>query len=209
MSLGIRVAVVSAVALLAVGCGGAKLDKEAAARIAMGSGQTSNSATSQGGVLRALQSGNFEGGASVSCSKGGTATMNITGMELGDGLSFSFEMTFDECTEPMWDDPETEEVEQEEVTQDGTLTMTMLASGTETGSEVSMQMKGRLELTGAVRDFVEMDVTQTMRMSFTDTSLSMTSVINGSITTSEGTHTYDNETYRLTAEGELVRDGEA
>ncbi len=205
MSLPIRLAVISALSLLAVGCGGAKLDKDSASRIAGAAANKGNSTSAQGGLYKLMQQGDFEGGATASCTNGGTVSMKLAGVDLGGGLGLTFDLAYDECTEPMWDDPETSEVERDDVTQDGALTMKMDVTLT----SVDFLMKGRLDLTGAVKDFVDMDVTQSMRFSATDSSVTFTQTINGTITTSEGTHTYDNETYRLTATGEYVKDGEA
>ncbi len=206
MTLPIRFAVISTLTLLAVGCGGgATLDKDSAARIAGLSAQQSQAASEKGGLLRLMESGNGSSAVSASCTNGGTVSMHLSSVDLGQGLSVAWNADYDACTEPVWDDPETRDVERDDVTMDGTVTVELNVTLT----QLEIAMRGRLDLTGAVKDFVDMNVTQSLKFDATSSSVSFTQTIDGSITTSGGTHTYDNETYRLTATGEFVKDGEA
>ncbi len=203
MSVGFRGVLGCMVAVLAVGCGGAKLDREGAARMALGAGHAGTQADSKGGLL-SLHGSGASGGAlgEASCSRGGNVSWDLAGLAFEGGLDVTFDLGFNGCTEPLWDDPETAQIEQEEVTQDGEVAMTLGLRAGEDFLTYGLTLEGELDYTGAVRDEVKMDVTQTLRLE--PGKLLMT--LDGSIQSSTETHTYDNELWILDqATGEFVR----
>lgn len=206
MKLAIRLAVMAVTAGALVGCGGAKIgSKEEAARVVFGAGEKGQAAQTQGALAQLYQSGvTSTGSVSVECSHGGTAeaTFNMDGTDTLATMSFT--MKFNGCTEPAYDDPSTAAVEHEDVTYDGQLTMTMDMSGTTTGASMVMTYKGRLNLSGAISDFVDADITETVLMDTTSSSATMQFTLNGTIQTSTDSYTYANETYTVTAEGQVV-----
>lgn len=201
----IRLAVIAVAAGALVGCGGAKIgSKEEAAGIVFSSGDKGSAAQKQGALARLLQSGADSTGAIVDCTHGGTAeaAINFTGTQ--DLANLSFTMKFNGCTEPVYDDPETEAVEQEDVTYNGQITLTMDMSGIANGAALKMTYKGRIDLSGAISDYVDADIQYTFTATSTATGGVATYTINGSVKTSSETYTYANETYTLTAEGQVV-----
>lgn len=203
---GLRLAIAAVAGVALVGCGGAKIgSKEEAAAVVNTMGSTGNKANSQGGLMKLFQSGaGGTGAVSVECTNGGTAeaSFDFTGTSTTGALAFK--MTFNGCTEPVYDDPSTEAVEREDVTYNGEITLTMDTSISDTSVSFAMVQKGRIDLSGAISDFVEVDITHTMLVTTTDTSATASFQLNGTVKTSTETFVYDNEKYVVTAEGDVV-----
>ncbi|MBX5484767.1 MAG: hypothetical protein IRZ16_23330 [Myxococcaceae bacterium] len=187
-----------------VGCGGARIgSKEEAARVAFNAGNAGKGA--QGGLAWLYASADTSGSFTTSCTHGGTATAALDLSGGNQNSLLTFQLTFDGCVEPTWDDPETEAVENEDVTYDGTVRYSIVADATQNSLELGFKMQGRIDLSGAISDFVDMDLTQTASFSVTSTGVSGKSTFSGTVRTSSESYVYDDETYEFSAEGKVTR----
>jgi hypothetical protein len=207
MTNAMRLVVLTAAVGALVGCGGAKIgSKEEAAKWAGQSGDSLGS--SKGALLSLYKSGvDSSGSISVSCTHGGTAEAKFAGTGTDASGFLTYELTYKNCTEPSYDDPETEAIEKEDVVANGTLTFSMKIDITSTTAAFEIKMKGRVDLGGAYSDFLEMDITESYVANVTDTSIDAKFVINGSIKTSSETYSYNNETYTLSVDGKIEKQG--
>lgn len=186
----IRLLTVAALASTLIACGGgAKLapTKEAAAQAMFNASQ--NSARSAQGAFEYVNGMVME--RTISCRNGGKASFKIDFNTVGQNGDFSYDLKFDGCS----NDGKTR--------MSGTLRSRI--SFTTSGGNMSMNIgfKGRLDLSGEIDDFLEADVVQTISLTSIDqTSGTVTVRLQGTIRTSEATHTYNqNDTISFTAGG--------
>ncbi len=171
------------------GCGGgAKIadNKEAAAAAAFAASRGANSAH---GMYRALQQPIVGMSTTVDCPNGGTVAVGLTTLAGGTGASVGYELTYNNCN---YDSANS---------LSGTMTLAMnVSSGETTG--IALTMKGRVTFSGETSDFVDMDLTQTVDITrLSETSGTVSVVLDGTVTTSSNTYTYSQETLVITADG--------
>jgi hypothetical protein len=184
--------------------GGAKLGggKKGAAQALF---QAGNATDQKGGqrILNILQSGAVETAAvTVECTHGGSATLSIDtdGTFKNDGtgtFTGSFDVEFDGCSE----DGKNE--------LDGSMTMGFYTVTTNSTAQLKLKMKGKIEFSGEISDFIDADITETVDVSVTNgNSVNVTVKLNGKIATSEETYTYNNETFTFDGSAELPAEEE-
>lgn len=132
----------------------------------------------------------------VDCAQGGSVKLKLDLTSLGSQSgSFKYNVKYDDCS-------------QDGVNKyKGDLTMEYSFVGTGTSLDLAMRLKGKVEISGDIDDFIDADVTETISLAATSaTSGTVTVKLNGSIKTSEGNYTYANETLTITAGGSLPMD---
>jgi hypothetical protein len=179
----LRVSLVAAVAGGLVACGGgAPLapTKEAAAQALFASSNYANPPTS------GANGAGLSAEVATDCRRGGRAKVKYdldSFLQQGSStdVAFTFDVIFENCS----DDGET--------TMNGTLTTGYdLSSADPYNAELALTMKGRVNFSGAVSDFVDANVVQHISIEQHGTSSGSVSVrLSGTITTSSGTYTYD------------------
>jgi len=183
--------------------GGAKLGggKEGAAQAAFQASQpTGRSGSTNGQALlaQALASGAFSSTTTASCTKGGNATLVVdaskTTIDQNTGeFSFTFDVTYNDCNEDGKN------------AYDGTMRTTLIGSFSTASAAFTYKMKGRLDISGEISDFVNADVTMTMSATASSAHTGSVDItINGSIATSSESYVYNNERINITA-GELPK----
>ncbi|WP_257460678.1 hypothetical protein [Archangium lipolyticum] len=195
-----RLMVVSAMMAGLTACGGgAKLGggKEGAAQAAFQASQPlgRNGKTAQRLLDQALASGATTIAISAKCSQGGEVSLALDLNGAGPVGSLKYSVTYDACSE----DGKNE--------YNGTMATALLFDAQVGGGNASLSfvtvLKGRLTIEGEVSDFIDADVTLSMDISASSMrSGSVKLVTNGSIKTSDGSFTYNNETLTIVA-GEL------
>lgn len=195
MTMEIRFTVVAALTMGLMACGrGAKLGggSQGAAQAAYEAGSAANEA---GGLAAAaLAAGQVNIGLTVSadCPKGGKVhlTYTITGDEQAGELSY--DVKYDNCSV------------NGKTRYGGNMKMTLGGTGDGTNGVLAFKLKGKVTLSGAIDDFVDADVTQTITISGAGTdSASVGIVLTGTISTSTETYTYNNTTITFTAGADL------
>lgn len=188
-----RFAVFAAVASTLVACGGAKLapNKEAAAQALFQSSEYSQppSSSASGADL------NLE--VRTDCPHGGYAAIKydfgtFTGNPDGSTGELAYDVRFDNCSK----DGST--------SMTGTLTTRFQVDARNPMSpEVVLGLRGRINFSGEVSDFVEADVTERISISSIGADSGSVSVtLSGHLTTSSGRYEYDaSETITFTAGG--------
>lgn len=193
----IRLSVLAAAtaALVACGGGGAKLGggKEGATQAFFEASQPAGKG-GQGNLLQALASGATLGAeVKVDCSQGGSVSLGLDITSIGGSSgSFKYNLEYDDCSEDGVNEF------------NGEMSMEFsVATGTNSAS-VAMRFKGKIEISGEIDDFIDVDVTETISVDALGASSGSVSVkIDGSIKTSEGNYTYANESLTITVGGEL------
>jgi hypothetical protein len=201
---------VATTALVACGGGGAKLGggKDGAAKALFEASQPagkSGSSTSQGlnvsGLVdpRLLASaadttGNIE--VSVDCANGGSVKLKLdltsTGTQAG---SFKYNLEYKSCNEDGVNEF------------NGKMTMELKIEGTSTTADISLHLKGKIEISGDIDDFIDADVKETVSIAATSaTSGSVTVKLDGTIKTSGGSYVYTNESVTINVEGGIPQD---
>jgi hypothetical protein len=185
MISGIRILALAAAVAALTACGsGSKLSKDGAAQAVHGaSGKSSSSSSGLSGTLQRVGGTNT----SVSCTFGGEVGVTLGGLDFdfnnpGGEVDVSMKLTFTKCVEEVTVEVEEGGTVTGKVTHDGSMTYSVQASESGAG----FRMKGKLTLTGVVDDFVDSDVT----MSASATGIT----VNGKITTSSSSFTYEAET---------------
>jgi hypothetical protein len=187
----IQLTLVAVVAVALSACGGAKLSKEGAVQ-ALFQAQQPSSKAGQSLVERALASGATTITVEADCTRGGKAKVVFTGDAGNTSGSFTYKLTYNNCNQDGAN------------TYNGTLDMTYTFSGSPTSAEVAMAMKGRIDISGEISDYVDANITLTVSATATSaTSGSVTIRTNGSIRTSAESYTYNNETITITADSKL------
>ena len=179
-----------ALALSACGGSGAKLagGKEGAAQALFQASQASSDAMSSAASARQVSAsaGRPSMSMSVDCKKGGKVSLALDVDESfeGDGSGeLSYTLDYDDCS-------------QDGINAfDGKL-LTHLVTDMEAGESFSMasKLKGKLDISGDIDDFVEADVTQLVDIDVDDVDAGTGTVtvrLSGTIKTSTATYTYD------------------
>ena len=199
----VRSSVLAAAALSLAACSsGPKLGggKQGAAQALY---QASDSTSEKGAnrlLKRALaQDISLDGDVTVNCTHGGTATMevdldSITATDTSVTLAFDIE--YDECNEDG----------KNALSGDMTMGFLIGTDGAES-FELGLRMKGELDISGEVDDFIDADVTQ--YIGFNGTSGQITTKINGTISTRSGEYVYNNETFTFAEAGVLPVEADA
>ncbi len=121
------------------------------------------------------------------CPEGGSAKVVGTGVAVGFGTTTSvaqnFTLEFDACGLATSD--------YGNALYDGQLTFTQAVTAAATDVSVSQGIKGRVDVRGAFDDFVDADVTQAIDASALASTADVSMNLKGSITTGEGTFTFD------------------
>lgn len=190
MKIVIRIALALG-AMALVGCGGRPLasGKEAAASALFQSSRGASSA--QGGLAQVLNAGvTNETEVKVSCPKGGNLALKFTADTTGGSSAVEYTIAYDGCS---WDG---------KTYLKGTLNMTFTIEGTGSSLAMAMHLEGRVDFSGEISDFLDVNVTETVSitdLSSPDASVSLT--LTGTITNSTGTYTYSNETIAIDGSG--------
>jgi hypothetical protein len=168
--------------LLLVACGGKPLapGKEAAAGALFQASRGANSVP--GGLLGLYEqrvAPNIE--IKVSCPKGGNFRYVLN--TSGTGNEVAFNLVYDGCSF------------NGRTSMRGTMTMSMVVVESSQGATLGLNLRGRVDFSGEISDFVESDVTQTVSINDLGTPTQSVSIIlDGWIRTSSGTYTYNQET---------------
>ncbi len=196
------------VAALAVGlsaCGGAKLGggKEGASKALFEATQPASSAQGSWVKTYGAFAGETTGEVTVQ-GKSGSATVTFEASDNTDPNNFAFTMTV--SYDGYSDDDET--------FFNGSMKITMSIKsstvGTTTTASIDFAMKGRMEMSGKISDFVEADVVMSMSASASESSAGTVSVkMNGTVSTSEDSYTFNNEEISFDAGAEISAEGEA
>ncbi|WP_224365226.1 hypothetical protein [Hyalangium versicolor] len=201
----VRSSLLAAATTALVACGGgdgAKLGggKEGAAKALFSASQPAGMGGQKNGqsLMRQMAAGAATGALefSVDCAKGGSVTLKLdlttTGNQAG---SFKYDTEYKDCT-------------QDGVNSfDGKLTLEYSIEASQTSVDLAMRLKGKLEISGDIDDYLDADITETF--SATDTGATSGTVrltLDGTIKTSQGSYTYANESLSITLDGGLPAD---
>jgi hypothetical protein len=129
----------------------------------------------------------------VDCAKGGSVKLKLDLTSSGSqSAGFKYKVSYDKCSQDGVNSFK------------GDMTMEYSFAGTGTSLELAMRLKGKIEISGDIDDFIDADVTESVAFSATSaTSGSVTVKLNGSIKTSDGSYTYANESLTITAGGSI------
>lgn len=136
---------------------------------------------------------NIDGSIEVACTHGGSATMeldmdSLTSTETEFELAFNIE--YDGCNE----DGKNE--------LDGEMTMKFLASmPTSESFEFGVHMKGQIDISGEVDDYLDADITQYVGINGTSGQISVK--LKGTIETRSGEYTYSDEAFTFAVDATL------
>ena len=206
MSRTIRLTLLAVATTALVACGGgAKLGggKEGAAKALFEASQPAGkggNSSSQGllrnGMLdpRLLASAadtNLE--VSVDCAHGGSVKLKLDLTSAGSQSgSFKYDVEYKSCNEDGVNEFK------------GKMTMEFKFDGTSTSADLSLRLKGKIEISGDIDDFIDADVTETFSANATSATTGTVSIkLNGTIKTSEGNYVYNNESVTINVSGEL------
>lgn len=190
-----------ALALTACGGSGAKLagGKEGAAQALLMASQASSSALAAASTGRRVSATATRPSMdmSVDCAKGGKVSLRFDVDESADysqGGEFSYELDYDGCNQDGRN------------AFDGTL-LTRLVTDVVDSESFSMatKLKGKLDISGEVDDFIDADITQSVDFDLEDLEAGVGTVVvrlTGTIKTSTATYTYDGSPLTVTV-GEL------
>lgn len=203
MSRIVRLSLLAAVTTALVACGGGEKlggGKEGAAKALFSASQPTGKGGSTNGqsLMRQLAAGAATGSASfsVNCANGGSVTLTLDLTAGNQAGSFKYATEYKDCN-------------QDGVNSfNGTMTMELSIVGTPPASlDLAMHLKGKLELSGDIDDYIDADVTETVSAAATSaTSGSVTVKLNGTIKTSENSYTYANESISITVDGSIPAD---
>jgi len=192
----IRLSVLAAATAALVACGGsgAKLGggKEGAAQALFEASQPAGKG-GQGNLLQALASGVTSAEVSVDCAQGGSVKLklDLSAIDQTSG-SFKYELEYNGCNEDGVNEF------------DGKMKMEFKFASSTTSASVELKLKGKIEISGEINDYLDADVTETIDVAATGAnSGSVTVKLNGTIKTSTESYTYTNESITITVGGEL------
>ena len=140
----------------------------------------------------------FQADVTSSCAKEGKVTLKISSVEvdLSDTAAttlFNMSMVYDNCTHDG------------KSRMTGTLATSLITTTAAAGASVVMGMKGKVTLTGEVEDFLDMDINQSMEASSLEASSGKVGIyMQGKVTTSSGTYTFNNEVVAVSP-GSFIR----
>lgn len=186
----IRVSVVAVLSTGLFACGGSRIapNKEAAADAAFAASRGAGGAQ---GMVRAALMSPITSNTTVDCPHGGSASLAMDLESIDTSGNFDLQVTYNNCN---YDG---------ETSMSGSLDVyfSFVVDGT-SSTEIALTMAGRVNFSGAISDFVDMNIVQTVSAtSASATSGSVTVTVDGTITTSSGTYTYENESITVTADG--------
>jgi hypothetical protein len=204
MKLFFRMSLMAVVATGLVACGGGRGAKLAAGK-ENAAAALYQASSAMGGARGAMLSPVTRGITTVSgtettvnCSLGGTATLtlDLTGiMDPNAAGEFAYHVKYNNCQEAAYDDPATTAVENEAIMMNGQMDISMKYNFTYTDTtadgEVEMHLKGRVDFTGAIADFIDADVSEFVTFSaLSSTGGSVSLELEGTISISGGSYTY-------------------
>jgi hypothetical protein len=201
----IRYSLLAAATTALVACGsGPKLGggKEGAAKATFETTQASNKGLQRASgqalpIHRELASraaADGVGEVTVDCAQGGKLTLKIDFTALlrdeFEGGKLNYEIEFDGCKEDGANEL------------DGELAVELaISAGT---ASLDIKLKGKVEISGEVDDFIDVDVTQNISATgLSQTTGSVSIKLTGTIKTSEETYTYDGTPISISVEGGL------
>lgn len=195
----IRLSMIAAVALTLTACGGAKLGggKQGAAEALFQASGPASSA--RGAAARLYTSGATSVETKVQGQKSGSVTLSIDTSSTSNIGDLAMTLKYDNFS----DDGKNY--------YSGQMTMTMhfdfnITDTTASGS-VALTMKGRVDISGEISDFVDADVTETVAFNaLKDQSGTVSIKLNGTIATSSESYVYTNEEVTFTADHDLPKD---
>jgi len=133
---------------------------------------------------------------SVDCAKGGSVKLKLDLTSTGsqDG-SFKYKVDYNSCN-------------QDGINSfDGSMEMEFKIDITATSAEMAIRLKGKIDFSGDISDYVDADVTETFSAKATSATSGMVSIkVDGSIKTSSASYTYANETLNISVDGGLPAD---
>jgi hypothetical protein len=176
-------------ALMLVGCGGRPLapGKEAAAGALFQSSRGAMGAPGALALLSTSAAGLIE--LKVSCPHGGQVAIRFTEDTTG-GTGLSYALAYDGCN---YDG---------HTSLRGTLTMSFEVVSTSTSVALALHLKGRVDFSGEISDFIDVDVTETVtETDLTAPAASVSLVLSGSIGDSSGTYAFTDETITIDGSG--------
>ena len=188
-----------ALALTACGGSGAKLagGKEGAAQALFMASQAGSSALSAASTGRRASANRPSMDMSADCAKGGKVTLRFDVDESADyseGGEFSYELDYDGCNQDGRN------------AFDGTLLTSLVTDAVDSESfSMATKLKGKLDISGEVDDFIDADITQSLDFDLADLEAGVGTVVvrlSGTIKTSTATYTYDGSPVTVTV-GEL------
>jgi hypothetical protein len=189
----VRMTLLAAAAASLAACGGgAKLGggKQGAAQALF---QASSPASKKGANAMQRLAAGLSISETVDCSKGGSVTLTIDEDNIftsDNEVALAYDVEYDGCSE----DGKNE--------LDGEMTIGFyIGTDGHSSAEIALALKGRVDISGEVDDFVEADVVE--YIGFNGTSSQVTLVLDGTIETSESKYTYNEETITFSATGEL------
>jgi predicted heme/steroid binding protein len=190
-TLPLRILILGALAAGVSACGGGapfQPGKEAAAHAVYDSSQAADG--SGGGHY--AQGAGISLSVSLDCAKKGTATLKdlrvALALEEGVAMQTGFNLAFGGCSH----DGKT--------FRDGTLAVTKQLRVDENGMRVRLTLKGRVNYSGEIGDFVDVDVTQELNATLlTATSGNVRVTLDGTVENSTGTYVFDHEELEVTA----------
>ena len=198
----VRSSVLAAAALSLAACSsGPKLGggKQGAAQALY---QASDSTSDKGQnrlMKRAMgQDISLDGSVEVQCTHGGSASMSVDTDSISStetSVQLAFDIEYDDCNEDGKN------------TLNGDMTMGFLISVDTTSFELALKMKGELDISGEVDDFIDADVTE--YIGFNGTSGQVTLKLNGTIETRSGAYTYNNESFTFAEAATLPVEADA
>jgi hypothetical protein len=196
MSPLLRVTLAAALATTLAACGGAKLGggKEGAAEALRNIGAGGSPSSKSGLAALAAQAAGTTLTLEQDCLESGSVKIAVTASaDGGSGSALAtFTSQFLRCNHDGRN------------TYDGSLAVSLSAEVRESEAYVAFHYKGKVDISGDISDFVDADVTMAVRATEQSaTRGELTIITNGTIRTSTATHTYDNETLRISAGGEL------
>ncbi|WP_224245324.1 hypothetical protein [Hyalangium gracile] len=200
----VRLSLLTAATTALVACGGgdgAKLGggKEGAAKALFAASQPvgQGGSTNSQSLLRQLASGAATGALDfkVDCAKGGTVSMKLDVTATGNQGKFKYETEYKDCN-------------QDGVNSfDGKMTTEIDMSAILSSGQLSMRLKGKLELTGDINDYIDADITETISATATSATSGTVSIkLDGTIKTSDGSYVYANESLSITVDGAIPAD---
>jgi hypothetical protein len=202
MSRIVRLSLLAAVTTALVACGGGEKiggGKEGAAKALYAASQPSAKGGSTNGqsLMRQIAAGAATGALefSVDCAKGGSVNLKLDLTAGNQTGAIKYATEYKDCN-------------QDGVNSfDGTMTLEMTITGALNSVEFAMHMKGKIEISGDIEDYIDADITQTISASAaTATSGNVTFKLDGTIKTSENSYTYVNEMITITVEGSIPVD---
>ena len=199
----IRLSLVAAATTALVACGGgAKIGggKEGAAKAAFQAGQPASQGANTSGqnLLRQLAEGAATGSVEFTddCAKSGSVklSLDLTSTDKQFG-GIKYKVDYNKCSQDGIN------------TYDGSMEMEFKANISGTTVELSIRLKGKMDISGDIDDSIDADVTETFAATATSTHSGTVSIkVNGSIKTSSGSYTYANEALNITVDGGLPAD---